>query len=717
MTFVTPLLLAGTALIALPIILHLIMRRKPKLFEFPALRFVQKRHDTNQRRLRLRHLLLLLLRALAIAALAFALARPSLQFASTLGSQEAPVAAALVFDAAPRMDYRQRNETRLQVARGLGNWLLAQLPPESQIAVLDTRLGPAAFQADRGSAKQRIHQLEAVPNSQPLTAIIEEAARLLKESELDRKEIYVFTDLARGAWPAEAAARLQERLGDLGAVGIYIIDVGVERPSNFSLADVRLSAQVLSSRSTLVVSSELHSTGLESDQAENRAVELHLLDANREPQAQSVESVDIAPGQSRQVEFRVGGLGEGTHQGFLRIVGQDGLAADDQRYFTVQVKPPWRVLLAAPSPAADYTYFLHAALAPETFRRRGQARFECDVIDLRQLAEADLNGYAAVFLLDPTPLSPTTWKKLADFASEGRGIGIFLGRNAAQVDAFQNPQAQELLPGRLLRQARRPDGDAFLAPRDYEHPALAAFRSVAGSIPWEAFPVFRYWQFDDPPPGVAVIARLNDQSPLLFERPLGAGRVLTLATPISDRADARAWNLLPVGVIDNAAPFVMLANQLAGYLVGATDDQLNYQCGQTAVLQLDPRNARRNFVLMAPGPLSLPISADPKQQRLVVTATEQPGNYRVAAGGTADGVDLGFSVNLAPQQTELERLSSDELRNVLGTFSYRLARTQEDIERDVSSARVGRELFTPLILLLGLILAAEQIVANRFYKE
>ncbi|KKK70018.1 hypothetical protein LCGC14_2928190, partial [marine sediment metagenome] len=114
MTFVTPLLLAGTALIALPIVLHLIMRRKPKLLEFPALRFIQKQHDVNQRRLRLRHLLLLLLRAAAIALLAFALAQPSIKFGGSLLSQEAPVAAAFVFDAAPRMEYRHENRTRLE---------------------------------------------------------------------------------------------------------------------------------------------------------------------------------------------------------------------------------------------------------------------------------------------------------------------------------------------------------------------------------------------------------------------------------------------------------------------------------------------------------------------------------------------------------------------------------------------------------------------------
>src|SRR5664280_2141067 len=125
MTFVNLSLLAGSVLIAVPILLHLIMRRRPTLLEFPALRFIQKRHDMNRRRLRLRHLLLLLLRAGAIALLAFALARPSVKLAGAVGSQEAPVAAALVFDAAPRMEYRHDNQTRLEAGRDLGLWLLA----------------------------------------------------------------------------------------------------------------------------------------------------------------------------------------------------------------------------------------------------------------------------------------------------------------------------------------------------------------------------------------------------------------------------------------------------------------------------------------------------------------------------------------------------------------------------------------------------------------
>src|SRR5687768_1723067 len=146
MDFVNPALLAGVSLAVAPIILHLVMRQQPRHLEFPALRFIQIRKDANRRRLKLRHLLLLLLRCAAVCLLAAALARPSIKATGVIGDQEAPVAAALVFDTAPRMDYRHRNQTRLEVARDIGLWLARQLPAESQVAVVDARRGEAAFQ-------------------------------------------------------------------------------------------------------------------------------------------------------------------------------------------------------------------------------------------------------------------------------------------------------------------------------------------------------------------------------------------------------------------------------------------------------------------------------------------------------------------------------------------------------------------------------------------
>jgi hypothetical protein len=494
-------------------------------------------------------------------------------------------------------------------------------------------------------------------------------------------------------------------------VGIYVIDVGVPDPVDYSLGEPHLSAEVLSNGSPLTIQTELACLGA-SDQ---RTVELYLIDAGGNPQKRSAETVTVAPGEAQQIEFSLASLPLGVHQGYLQIVGQDALAADDKRFFSVEVKPPWRILIAAPKPADSYSIFLTEALAPPVFRKRGQARFDCEIVDLENLSKKNLSDYAAVFLLDPTPLEPAIWQKLSDYAADGHGVAIFLGRNARSIDSFNTPQAQELLAGNLLRQARRPEGDLFLSPRDLQHPILAPDRAQSGSVPWDRSPVFRYWELDKLHPGVGVVLPFSDGRPAVLERPVGSGRALTITTPVSDRPNQNPWNLLPVS--DVAWPFMILVNKMASYLVGSGNEQLNYFAGQTAVLQLDPETQRTNYLLTGPGNVSVPISADPQHHRLVIAAAELPGNYRVQSGGREAGFDRGLSVNLAPEQTQLERLDKNELSQIFAPDKIRVARTKEQIDRDISMGRVGRELFTPLILAVAVFLAFESLLANRFYRS
>jgi len=711
MSFVNPLLLAGAALVVVPIVLHLIMRRRPRHIEFPALQLVRQRHETNRRRLRLRHLLLLLLRMAAVALVAVALARPSVRFSGSLGSREAPVAAALVFDAAPRMEYRQANRTRLEVAGELGQWLLGQLPEESQIGVLDTRLGPAAFQVDRSAATQRIEQLAPVANSQSLPAAVDEAIHLLDQSELAQKEIYVFTDLARAAWPTAAALRLQRQADKLAEVNFYVIDVGVAEPSDFALGEPRLSSQSISSRSPLRIQTELARIG----PAGQRAVEAFLLDEGGKPQKRGQEILDVEAGGSAAVDFQLAGLAEGTHQGYVRIAGADSLAADDVRYFSVDVQPPWKLLVVDPKSAHANVGFLTEMLAPAEMRKTGLARFECETIDQNELAKTELDGYAAVCLVDPKPLAPTEWDKLARYVSAGGGLAVFLGRNARPVARFNAPEAQQLLPGPLVRQARAPaDVPIHLAPRNLQHPVLAELRQVRGSIPWTDMPVFRYWELGKLAEGTNVVVPFSDGRPAMLERSISEGRVIVMTTPTSDVSQGEPWNLLPV---TDPWPFLILTNQAMLYLVGNTDQQFNYYAGQTAVIALDPAARFRSYLVTAPGGVTFPLAADPKRNQVLVTSTDEPGNYRVRAGGTAAGADYGFSVNLAARQTRLERLSPEELAERLGPIHFQLARNRGQIERNVSMARVGRELFPLLIFLAALALAIEHLLANRFYRE
>ncbi len=78
MSLLHPALLIGLVLAIIPIVLHLLMRARPKRLIFPALRLLQQRKNQNSRRMRLRHFWLLLLRMLVIAGFVIALSRPTL---------------------------------------------------------------------------------------------------------------------------------------------------------------------------------------------------------------------------------------------------------------------------------------------------------------------------------------------------------------------------------------------------------------------------------------------------------------------------------------------------------------------------------------------------------------------------------------------------------------------------------------------------------------
>ncbi|HVU89858.1 MAG TPA: BatA domain-containing protein [Pirellulales bacterium] len=713
MDFLNPTILAGAGLAAVPVVLHLIMRQQPRLLEFPALRFLQARQQSNRRSMRLRHWLLLALRVAAICFLALALARPSINASGVIGDQEAPTAAALVFDIAPRMSYRHENKTRLEAAEETALWLLPRLPADSQVAVVDASPGEPTFQIDMSTARQRIARMETTGLGRPLPELVESAVALLKKSELQRKEIYVFTDLAATAWSTDTPDRLTRTLAELPGLALYVIDVGVLEPRDLFLGELQLSSQVLARNSPLHVVSELDSLNMSGD----AVVEMYLADNEGQMQKRGEQNVNYTPGSTQALDFAAPGLDVGTHQGYVRIVGEDSLPIDNQRFFTVEVKPPWRVLVAAAPPADYHAANFVEALAPADFRRSGHARFECEIVDFAELGRRPLESFAAVCLLDPPPLVESTWRQLSDYARAGHGVGIFLGPNVEQQFAsFNTEAAQELLPGPLDFVARFPEGTNYLSTKNDQHPILAKFRPRRGSVPWEEFPVYRFWQFQRLQEGVATVMSMAGGQPALLEKPIGKGHALTLVTPASELAEIsedNRWNQLWGA---GAWPFFTLTNELMLYLVGGNDEQLNYLAGQTAVVPVDQEKRFPTFLVTTPDGESI-RQAPNQQNTVVVAATQLPGNYRVRAGGDKDGVNQGFSVNLAPEASQLKRIDEAELKRLFGEQTFHVARSHEQIDRHVSLDRVGRELFPLLIAVVAIVLGVEQVLSNRFYRE
>src|ERR1051325_6132455 len=107
MSFLAPIFLYATGLVAIPLIIHLIRRRKLKIIQWAAMEFLRQSQRKQKRRLRIEELILLALRTLIVLLFALALARPVLR---TLGiallSQNTRVYAVIVLDNSFSMDHR-----------------------------------------------------------------------------------------------------------------------------------------------------------------------------------------------------------------------------------------------------------------------------------------------------------------------------------------------------------------------------------------------------------------------------------------------------------------------------------------------------------------------------------------------------------------------------------------------------------------------------------
>lgn len=706
MGFLTPLLLGGVALVAIPVVLHLVMRQQPRELTFPALRFVKQRRESNRRKVKLRHLLLLALRCLLIAGLAIALARPTFKGTGLRGKEDASLAINLVLDNSLRMEYVHSNESRLAKAKTTALELVEKLPEDSLVAVCDLGRAANSYAPDSGAAASRLENLRPTAEARPLVDAVLESIKLAAEQEDRRQEVFVFTDLSQGAWNDEGLKEINDALAAAPDVRIYVVDVGVADPKNASLGELQVRRSVLRPGEPLHIEAEIASNL----KGEPPLVELSLQDAEGKPQkrGQAIATFD-EQGRGRVV-FEISDLPLGTHQGSIEMAATDPLMVDNTRYFTVEVRPPAKVLLLV-TKSADamfVEYALGASLGDES-------RFDVTVKTFAELEKTSLEDFNAVALLDPGPLTTEAWSQLWDFTSGGGGVGIFLGHNAAgELDSFNSEAAQRLLPGKLKRVSR---ADTYLRPRRLDHPALAGLRNSGEELPWQVCQVFQYWTFAAPLSGEAyTIAGFANDKPALIERPAGRGRVLVSTTPFSDppEPDGReTWNLLPTV----PWPFVGIVDHLIGYLAQDGDERLDYLAGETARVQLTPQQQVASYVLHMPDGQAGSRVATTGDDELAVSITDELGNYRLTAGGQSQRLDRGFSVNAPGAISDLTPFDAKKLTAALPKDRVRLAENLEAVEEYVDVGRSGRELFPWMIGLVAVIWGAEHLLANRFYRE
>jgi hypothetical protein len=727
MTFVHPLLLGGLLLVGVPVLLHLIMRQKPKHLLFPAFRFLLERHHTNQRKLRLRHLLLLALRVLLIAAICLALARPRVlsEGLNLVGDQ--PVAVVLVFDTSPSMEYTSGGRSRLDEARRRSLELLDELPDGSRVAVLDSAELGGEWLPSRALARERITGLRLVPSNQPVTGQLGHAYRLLagldqelgQTGEVPPRFLYVFSDRTQACWDSGRLPDLQQLRDRLAPpVRAAFVDVGIDQPVDLAIAALELPRQVIAAHDRVVIRATLRATGQD---CENEV--LCRIDGERTADRKPVQ---LRAGQSQVLTFERRGLAPGLHQAEVTLGNPDGLTFANARFATFKVRGARRVLTVTDDPNNALVW----KVALET-----AGAFACEVLTPAQankLVPEDLVKYQAVCLVDVARPEGEFWEKLASYVGKGGGLAVVPGGDETSTPAYNGDQAQQLLPGRLVRIVQAATGPgATWSETAYRHPVLARFREwrMNENVDFQKVrpAASRYWEVQPLPNNSTVVVTYADQEnrPALLERAFDRdqtrGRVLLFTTALDDRhvspgADRKArWN----DYLGLTSFYLVLVQETVGYLAGDTEEiDFNFQTGQTVPvpLPLTPRFPR--YTLQGPGLTGSEASVPrvDNQNVLKISQAVAPGNYTLVGGD--DQRAAAFSLNVPPEECQLARVPAEQIEALFGPGAV-LAVDRSLSLRDALQGHWGQpvELFPWLMILVLLALAVENLLANKFYRR
>jgi len=546
MSFVQAGMLGALAALAVPILVHLMFRRRARPMDLGTLQFLKVVLRDNARKRRLKRYALLALRLAGVALIAMLFARPYLVANEAVDGRRLAVvlmdrSASMGLTGGKRPIDRAADEVRAVAARaGSGTHL--------EIAVFDRSVSPVASPAEAAKAM-------ATPSfgGTEYGVAMAWARDVIVRSKASRKELHVLTDFQRAGLDRGDSSLLPS------GTTVSLVDLGRSFPKNVGVIAVTATPESPRPLEPVKISATLRNAA--PLPAGKVAVKLRL-ETPGEDAIEQDAAVDLDGGASSTVEFTTPALAAGTWRGQVEAITGDDLAFDDRRYFALAVAPPARVVLAdgdpQDSPGQSETFFLDAALrlapAGETYAK---TPFDPRVVEA-PAGLPDLKNAAVVVLANLQTLSAGDAGRLAGFVRKGGGLVVFTGdRTTADLGAALH--AVGLGVGKVVGPESAGDRLFRLSSWDQGHPIFKPFADPEfGDLRRPAFTAITRV---DPDASARVVARFRGGAPALIEKPAGKGRVLLFASS----AD-RAWGDWPRGRM-----YLPMVHQMVAYAAGLSE--------------------------------------------------------------------------------------------------------------------------------------------------
>ena len=594
MSFLTPLYLVGAALIALPIVLHLLRRDVAPPVPFTAVHLLRQTTIERSRRHRLRDLILLAARVCALILLAGSFARPY-RAAAPGTTRMTVVAVDRSFSmAAPSRMARARDLARQAVDEARGDRVA--------LVTFDERADVVSAPGTATDARAAVAAIAPGFGATRYASVLDKAAELLMDESAGR--LVIVSDLQRSGLD-QAGAVLPE------GIDLIVRDAGAAG-GNLSVSHAAIERR------------EITAT-VRNDGTAARAVDVAVT-ADGRPLA--AKRITVAPGGAVEVPFDAGA---DVQRAAVALAGDDpdGYAADNERFAVKETRSLPRVLVVSGAPGSASGFYFTRALSAEGDEGPD---FEVKSVSgqaLSAMTPAEIAGESAVALLSTHGLDRRAGDTVRGYLQSGGGLFV-----AASPDV--DPAVLSTLLGWTPSlQPKEVSHVGVLAATDLRHPVLRSFDAVAanfGQVPFE-----RAWQIDTRN-GWRVVAQYTNGQAALAERTGGPGRVLLLTSDVD-----RRWNDFPLHasfvpfVQESARYLAARAPAISAYLVGdvpagvAPKPGLVESGGRVLAVNVDPRESRIDRV--TPSEFQTLVTrtvsqARPRAERLAAQTEGQQGYWR-----------------------------------------------------------------------------------------
>lgn len=724
-TAVNPMLLWGAALVASPIIIHLLSKRRFRIVDWAAMDFLLDANRRNRRRIQLESLILLLLRCLAILLLAAFLARPVLESRHMLGKVVGTyrIERIIVLDDSPSMGARGARKTCFEEAKdGLMAFVrsVSAERPGDSITLLTTSdpdrplisgIYASPDRAEEWAGMIAKLELSDLPAAYDRALLAVQQAIQSSPSNVTRA-LYIVSDMRAKDWLAGPAEKspvttvLKELRPKVET--LMLVDVGGRSTANVGV----IALAPLDKSPVVGVPTRFEATVRNFGDSDVQDVTVTFTAGDAAPIHAKLATVKAGATASVPFTFTFRDAGAAT---LTAEIGADDLAADNTRYYAAAVQEGVQVLMVDGKPSSERgaaaTFYLERALAPPGELRSGNL---VQVVTENQFENLALEQFQTIVICNLYRLTEERIVALESYVKNGGGLVFFLGN---QIDeAAYNGRLYRGGQGLLPLKLAGIEGDeserqwANLTLKAANHPVLRVYQGTSNPFLGQV-KIFRWWSSVAPedgvlPAGVNVLASLTNSKndPLLIEKTFGKGRVLTVTT-----APDTEWSTWPAD-----PSFVVCSLEMVSHVARATarDQQLALCAPLRQVLNI---NRYESQVTITP-----PVKERATQLRGVTAEdgkgivieyddTRQRGFYRISATRRDGRPELfAFAANIDPDEGDLRKADQAELRRRLGDTQVEFSTGFQQFRQSAEANR--GELWRSLLIAMAMVLCAEQVL-------